>query len=74
MSEDLKMITTSLIELGVLPKSLKTSQAVSFLDSPKFHRKKLYKLRDELSGKRVGAGRNLAFDTKKIIELKLKNQ
>ena len=74
MSEDLKHITSNLIQLGVLPDTLTTSEVVSFLKSKKYHRRAMYRddVRLMLEAKRTGAGKMLVFNTKKVIELKLK--
>ena len=59
-------------ELVRFKPTLKTMEAVRYLDHKKYHRHKLYKLKHELGGKRFGKGRNLVFDTAKIVELKIR--
>lgn len=74
MTNDFKNIITSLLGSKALKDVMTTSQVVVFLDSSKYHRSKLYsaELREKLGGRRTGAGRNLVFDTKKVIEFREK--
>lgn len=63
-----------LTSLNILPDTLKTGEVVKFLDSKKYHRKALYKddIRTLLGARRKNKRKDFVFDTKKVIELKLK--
>lgn len=75
MSENPLHIIHSLIQKGVLPKSIPTKKVVAIIGG-KMHRAKLYKkeFRMALGARRKGKGLHFEFDTLKVIEYKLNRE
>jgi len=63
------------MNVGVLNKFMTTSQVVKYLNNKKYHRHKLYndELKLKLGAKRIGKGKNLVFETEKVISFKYLN-
>lgn len=72
MSAPALHIAMELISADILPATISTSKVVKLLNNKKWHRKVVCKLenRELLGGKRYGAGRNLEFETVKVIQFK----
>jgi len=69
-------IIQKLIDSKVLPKRIKTKQALDLLAETPITRDKIYNdpiIRQRLGVQRYGKGRNLDFDTIKVLDTALKN-
>lgn len=52
---------------------MKTNEVVAYLNDKKYHRHALYRdeLKEQLGAKRIGKGRNLVFETIKVLQFKI---